>query len=124
MAEDKYLNQTGLSYFWSKIKARFTSIQSQITNIDSQMPSTITGVDVNTTTGSMELWSQDLNQVTKTGLYNAITCKNAKYQYSTLIVIGYYLEGYCTQIQTDVTSGAMATRTQINWSWSTWKVIT
>lgn len=123
MAEDKYLNQSGLSYFWSKIKARFTSLQSQITNIDSQMPGTITGVDVNTTTGAMELWSQDLNQVTKTGLYNAITCRNAKYQYSTLIVIGYYLGGYCTQIQSDVTTGAIATRTQINGSWSSWKVI-
>lgn len=117
MAEDKYLNQSGLSYFWSKIKARFTGIENQL-------PSTITGVDVNQTTGAMELWSQDLNQVTKTGLYNAITCKNAKYQYSTLIVIGYYLEGYCTQIQSDVTTGAIATRTQINWSWSQWKVIT
>ncbi len=115
MAET-YLNQSGLSYFWQKLKARFTGIESQL-------PSTITGVDVNTTTGAMELWSQDLNAVTKTGLYNAITCKNAKYPYSTLIVIGYYLEGYCTQIQMDVTTGAMATRAQINWSWSPWKVI-
>lgn len=114
---DKYLNQAGLSYFWSKLKARFTGIENQL-------PSTITGVDVNTTTGSMELWSQNLNQVTKTGLYNAITCTNAKYPYSTLIVIGYYLEGYCTQIQSDVTTGAIATRTQINWKWSDWKVIT
>ena len=113
---NKFLDQTGLSYLWSKLKTRFT-------NIESQLPSTITGVDVNKTTGAMELWSQDLNQVTRTGLYNAITCRNAKYQYSTLIVIGYYLEGYCTQIQTDVTTGAMATRTQINYSWSSWKVI-
>lgn len=117
MAEDKYLNQAGLSYFWSKIKARLTGIESQL-------PSTITGVDVNTTTGAMELWSQDLNQVTKTGFYNAMTCKNAKYLYSTLIVIGYYLDGYCTQIQSDVTTGAIATRTQINGTWSVWKVIT
>ena len=113
---DAYLDQNGLSYFWSKLKARFT-------NIENQMPSTITGFNMNTTTGSMELWSQDLNQVTKTGLYNAMTCKNAKYQYSTLIVIGYYLSGYCTQIQSDVTTGAIATRTQINGTWSAWKVI-
>ena len=113
---DKYLDQTGLAYLWSKLKARFKGIESQ-------MPSTITGVDVNTTTGAMELWSQDLNQVTRTGMYNAITCKNAKYQYSTLIVIGYYLSGYCTQIQSDVTTGAIATRTQINWTWSAWKII-
>ena len=52
-----------------------------------------------------------------------MTCTNAKYQYSTLIVIGYYLDGYCTQIQTDVTTGNIATRSQINGSWSSWKVI-
>ena len=89
-----------------------------------QLPSTIAGVSVNTTTGSMELWSQNLNNVTKTGFYNAMTCTNAKYTYSTLIVIGYYLDGYCTQIQTDVTTGAIATRSQINGTWSSWKVIT
>jgi hypothetical protein len=116
MAE-KYLNQSGLSYFWSKLKARFT-------NIESQLPSTITGAELNKETGALELWSQDLNQVTKTGLYNAMTCRNAKYQYSTLIVIGYYLSGYCTQIQSDVTTGAIATRTQINGTWSAWNVIT
>lgn len=112
-----YVNRAGLAYFWQKVKAKITAIQNQL-------PSTISGYDVNTTTGAMELWSQDLNKVTVTGLYNAMTCKNAKYQYSTLIVIGYYLSGYCTQIQSDVTSGAIATRTQINGSWSSWKVIT
>lgn len=114
---DNFLNQTGLSYFWSKLKARFTGIESQL-------PSTISGYSLNTETGSMELWSQDLNAVTKTGFYNAMTCKNAKYPYSTLIVIGYYLTGYCTQIQSDVTTGAIATRTQVNGSWTEWKVIT
>lgn len=58
----EYLDKAGLSYFWQKLKARFT-------NIENQLPSTITGVDVNTTTG------------------------------------------------------AMVTRTQINWSWSGWKTI-
>lgn len=89
-----------------------------------QLPSTISGVSLNTQTGSMELWSQNLNNVTTTGFYNAMTCTNAKYPYSTLIVIGYYLDGYCTQIQSDVTTGAIATRTQINGAWSAWKVIT
>lgn len=112
-----YLSLEGLAYFWSKIKARFAAIQNQL-------PSTISGYDVNTTTGAMELWSQDLNKVTTSGLYNAMTCSHAKYQYSTLIVIGYYLSGYCTQIQSDVTTGAIATRTQIDGSWSSWKVIT
>lgn len=111
-----YLDNTGLAYFWSKLKARFTSIENQL-------PSTIAGVSVNTSTGSMELWSQNLNNVTKTGFYNAMTCTNAKYTYSTLIVIGYYLSGYCTQIQTDVTTGAIATRSQINGTWSAWKEI-
>lgn len=115
MAE-KYLDQNGLSYLWSKLKARFTGIENQL-------PSTITGCSLNTSTGSLELWSQDLNTVTKTGFYNAMTCKNAKYPYSTLIVVGYYLGGYCTQIQSDVTTGAIATRTQINGSWTAWKVI-
>lgn len=112
----KYLNLDGLLYFWKSIKVRFKAIENQL-------PSTISGVPVNTTTGAMELWSQDLNQVTASGLYNAITCKNAKYPYSTLIVIGYYLSGYCTQIQTDVTTGSVAIRQQINYSWSAWKTI-
>lgn len=112
-----YLDESGLAHFWAKLKARFTKIENQL-------PSTITGIDVNPTTGAMELWSADLNQITKSGLYNAMTCKNAKYPYSTLLVIGYYLAGYCTQIQSDVTTGAIATRTQINGTWSAWKVVT
>lgn len=112
----KYLNLDGLLYFWKSIKVRFKKIENQL-------PSTISGVPVNATTGAMELWSHDLNTVTATGFYNAITCRNAKYQYSTLIVIGYYLAGYCTQIQTDVTTGAVAVRQQINYSWTAWKTV-
>ena len=112
----KYLDLTGLTYFWGKIKARLTAIENQL-------PSTISGVSVNTTTGAMELWSQNLNNVTATGFYNAMTCTNAKYTYSTLIVIGYYFRGYCKNIQTDVTTGAIATRSQINGTWSAWKEI-
>ena len=112
----KYLDLSGLTYFWGKIKARFTAIENQL-------PSTISGVSVNTTTGAMELWSQNLNNITATGFYNAMTCTNAAYPYSTLIVIGYYLSGYCTQIQTDVTTGNISTRSQINGTWSAWKEI-
>lgn len=112
----KYLSLDGLLYFWKSIKVL-------LKRIENQLPSTISGVSVNTTTGAMELWSQDLNKVVATGFYNAITCKNAKYQYSTLIVIGYYLSGYCTQIQTDVTTGAVAVRQQINYNWSAWKAV-
>lgn len=120
MAE--FLNKNGLLYFFTKLKNVFAS-KSELKTINNQLYSTISGVPVNTNTGAMELWSENLNNITKTGLYNAMTCRNAKYQYSTLIVIGYYLNGYCTQIQSDVTSGAVATRTQINGSWTTWKVI-
>lgn len=112
----KYLSAEGLLYFWKSIKVRFKAIENQL-------PSTISGAPLNTTTGSMELWSQDLNTVVATGFYNAMTCKHAKYNYSTLIVIGYYLSGYCTQIQTDVTSGAVAVRQQINYNWTAWKVV-
>lgn len=112
----KYLSLEGLKYFWNSIKVRIKAIENQL-------PSNISGAPLNTTTGSMELWSQDLNTVIATGFYNAMTCRNAKYQYSTLIVIRYYLAGYCTQIQTDVTTGAVAVRQQINYSWTAWKVI-
>lgn len=108
----KYLDQTGLAYFYGKLSSEFAQ-KSQ------QLP-VIANIPVNETTGSMELWSQNLNNVTTTGFYNAMTCTNAKYPYSTLIVIGYYLSGYCTQIQTDVTTGKLATRSQINGTWSNW----
>lgn len=70
--------------------------------------------------GSMELYSKDLNTITSSGFYNAMTCKNAAYDYMTLIVVGYYLDGYCTQIATDVTTGNMKKRSQINGSWTAW----
>ncbi len=111
----KYLDPVGLKYFFQRLKGVF-ALRSQ------QLP-VIANLDVNESTGSMELWSKNLNTITTSGFYNAMTCTNAKYQYSTLIVIGYYLSGYCTQIQCDVTTGAIATRSQINGSWSKWKVI-
>lgn len=70
--------------------------------------------------GSMELYSKDLNTITKSGFYNAMTCQNAAYDYMTLIVVGYYLNGYCTQIGTDVTTGNMKKRSQINGTWTAW----
>lgn len=111
----KYLDVSGLTYFFQKLKTVFA--------LRSQQLSTIANLNVYESTGSMELWSKDLNTITTSGFYNAMTCANAKYSYSTLIVIGYYLTGYCTQIQCDVTSGAIATRSQINGAWSKWKVI-
>ncbi len=70
--------------------------------------------------GSMELYSKDLNTITTSGFYNAMTCQNAAFDYMTLIVVGYYLDGYCTQIATDVTTGNMKKRSQINGTWSAW----
>lgn len=107
-----YLDQTGLSYFYQKLKGKFA--------LRSQSLPVIADISRNETTGAMELWSKNLNNIVTTGMYNAITCTNAKFQYSTLIVIGYYLTGYCTQIQQDVTTGRLATRSQINGTWSAW----
>lgn len=97
------------------------ALASTVLAINDRMLDSISGVQVNETTGSMELWSKNLNQITTSGFYNAITCQNAKYNYGTLLVIAYYIEGYCTQINFDATTaGKMAIRNQINGSWSAW----
>lgn len=70
--------------------------------------------------GSMELYSKNLNNITTSGFYNAMTCTNAPFDYMTLIVVGYYLDGYCTQIATDVTTGNFKKRSQINGTWNAW----
>lgn len=73
--------------------------------------------------GSMELFSKDLNTVLTSGFYNAMTCTNAPFDYCTLIVCGYYLDGYCTQIATDVTTGQTKKRSQINGTWGSWTAV-
>jgi len=88
--------------------------------IYSQLMGTMAGVNVNTKTGSMELYSKNLNNITTSGFYNAMTCQNAAFDYMTLIVVGYYLDGYCTQIATDVTTGNCKKRSQINGTWTAW----
>lgn len=113
----KYLNLDGLLYFWKSIKVF-------LNRIENQLPSTISGVPVNTATGSMELWSKNLNNYTTSGFYNAITCQNSKYTYAVLIVIGYYLTGYCVQIEYDVTTpGRHAVRQLINGTWTAWQEV-
>lgn len=72
--------------------------------------------------GSMELYSKDLNTIISSGFYNAMTCQNAPVEYCTLIVCGYYLAGYCTQIATDVTTGNIYIRSQVNGTWGAWKM--
>ena len=79
----------------------------------------IAGITPNSS-GSMELYSKDLNTITTSGFYNAMTCQNAAFSYMTLIVVGYYMTGYCTQIATDVTTGNMKKRSQINGTWTAW----
>lgn len=88
--------------------------------VSSQLMGMIAGYAVNQKTGSMEVWSGDLNNLTASGFYNALTCKNAPGQYLNLLVIGYYLEGYCTQIAIDVTTGNIKKRSQINGTWNDW----
>lgn len=79
----------------------------------------IAGITPNSS-GSMELYSKDLDTITTSGFYNAMTCQNAAFSYMTLIVVGYYMTGYCTQIATDVTTGNMKKRSQINGTWTAW----
>lgn len=87
--------------------------------IYAQLYSTIAGMQ-NNAKGSMELYSKDLNTITTSGFYNAMTCANAPYDYMTLIVTGYYLSGYCTQIACDVTTGNYKFRTQTGGTWGAW----
>ena len=112
---DNFLNLSALDYLCRSFKVLFAK-RSQ------QLP-VIAGVPVNESSGSMELYNKDLNTIITSGFYNAMLCQNSKFQYCTLIVVGYYLDGYCTQIECDVTSGTLATRSFINGTWSAWKTI-
>lgn len=97
-----------------------TQLAARVAAIEAQLFSTIADVPTNTDSGSMDLYSKDLNTITTSGFYNAMTCTNAPANYCTLVVIGYYLAGYCTQIATDVTTGTLYTRTQTNGTWGAW----
>ena len=72
----------------------------------------------------MELYSKNLNNIVTSGFYNAMQCTNAPFDYMTLIVCGYYLDGYCLQIAMDVTTGAVRYRAEINNVWSSWDDLT
>lgn len=98
-------------------KTSTNPVQNKV--ISANLLSAIAGITPNAN-GSMELYSKNLNDITTSGFYNAMTCTNAAFQYMTLIVVGYYLDGYCTQIATDVTTGNMKKRSQINGSWTEW----
>lgn len=92
-------------------------VQNKI--ISANLLPAIAGITPNSS-GSMELYSKDLDTITTSGFYNAMTCQNAAFSYMTLIVVGYYMTGYCTQIATDVTTGNMKKRSQINGTWTAW----
>lgn len=101
-------------------KTSINPVQNKVVSVN--LLSAIAGITPNAN-GSMELYSKDLNTIVKSGFYNAMTCSNAAFDYMTLIVVGYYLDGYCTQIATDVTTGNMKKRSQINGSWTPWSDI-
>lgn len=101
-------------------KTSINPVQNKV--VSANLLSAIAGITPNAN-GSMELYSNDLNTIVKSGFYNAMTCSNAAFDYMTLIVVGYYLDGYCTQIATDVTTGNMKKRSQINGSWTPWSDI-
>ena len=111
----KFLDLTGLTYFYQKLKDKF-ALKSQ------QLP-TIANKTLNTTTGSMNLTSVDLNTVVTSGFYFATNCTNSKYTAATLVVIGYSGTTSCTQIESNITTNELAMRTLYNGTWSDWEVI-
>lgn len=98
-------------------------ITAKINYMDSELFSTIADIPMNTSTGSMELYAKDLDDILTSGFYNAMECQNAPFSYMTLIVVGYYLAGYCAQIACDVTTGTYKVRNLINGTWSAWKEV-
>lgn len=87
--------------------------------IKTQLFGEIAGLPINNR-GSMELYAKDLDTIVTSGFYNAMECTNAAYPYMAMVVIGYYLTGYCVQIGFDVTTGNAKKRTQINGTWEEW----
>lgn len=88
--------------------------------IRNQLPATISGIEMNTDCAAMMTYGTDLNDIVTSGFYNAVQCTNAPYDYMMLIVCGYYTEGYCVQIASDVQTGAMKRRNLINGTWGSW----
>lgn len=88
--------------------------------IQNQLPATISGITMDTTCGAMMTHATDLNDLVTSGFYNAVQCTNAPWDYMMLIVCGYYAEGYCLQIASDVQTGAMKRRNMIGGTWGTW----
>ena len=94
-------------------------IKTAIDTVNNKLYSTIAGIAQNNK-GSMELYSVDLDTITTTGFYNAMTCTNAPYTYMVLIVCGYYLDGYCFQLAADINTGEIKTRVEYGGTWGDW----
>ena len=94
-------------------------IKTAIDAVNNKLYSSIAGVAQNNK-GSMELYSKDLNTITTSGFYNAMTCTNAPFSYCALIVCGYYLDGYCFQLAANIQTGEVKTRVQTAGTWGAW----
>ena len=94
-------------------------IKTAIDAVNNKLYSSIAGVAQNNK-GSMELYSKNLNTITTSGFYNAMTCTNAPFSYCALIVCGYYLDGYCFQLAADIQTGEVKTRVQTAGTWGAW----
>ena len=94
-------------------------IKTAIDAVNNKLYSSIAGVAQNNK-GSMELYSKNLNTITTSGFYNAMTCTNAPFSYCALIVCGYYLDGYCFQLAADIQTGEVKTRVQTGGTWGAW----
>lgn len=94
-------------------------IFSAIKAVSDKLYSSIAGVAQNNK-GSMELYSKDLDTITTSGFYNAMTCTNAPFSYCALIVCGYYLDGYCFQLAANIQTGEVKTRVQTAGTWGAW----
>ena len=99
-----------------------SGIKTAIDAVNDKLYSSIAGIAQNNK-GSMELYSQNLNNITTSGFYNAMTCTNAPASYCALIVCGYYMSGYCFQQAVDINTGIVYTRTQTGGTWSSWEAI-
>ena len=99
--------------------AKSGGIFTAIKNVSDKLYSSIAGIAQNNK-GSMELYSEDLNDIVTSGFYNAMTCQNAPFTYCALIVCGYYMNGYCFQIAADINSGEIKTRVQTGGTWGSW----
>ena len=64
------------------------------------------------------LSSINLNTITGTGFYEVNNCSNSKYTNATLVCTK--KGNGCTQIETDYSTGMIATRTYNGTTWSDW----